>query len=308
VKVRVVLDGLQRALLARSSLAALPEAIWKRTSALNTWGTNAIEGNTLSRGDVEALLLEEQVAAGAPVRDVLETLQHDRTFRSLARRLEEPVSVALARRLHEEVFRNVKPHAGQWRLVRVGIAGTAYVPPRPEELPGLLAAWEREHHQRDLRGADALALASWTHWRFEAVHPFQDGNGRVGRLLLNHFLLQKSWPPAHILPADRSAYTVALQAGHEGDLGPLQALLEAALARSLLDLLDQAGTKQDELQPLAELAERGPYDAKYLALRASQGLLPAMKDGREWRTSARALALYAEQHGRKDASPARPRS
>lgn len=303
-----ILDGLRAALLDRGPLAALPEGVWKRTSALNTWGTNALEGNTLERAEVERLLLEEEVAKGAPVRDVLETLQHDRAFRSLARRLDVPVSADLARRYHDEVFRGVKGHAGQWRLVRVGIAGTKYRPPRPEEVPLLLKAWEQEHHQRDLRGAATLDLAAWSHWRFECIHPFQDGNGRVGRLLLNHLLLQKNWPPAHLSPDDREAYLKALDYGHEGDLAPLRALLAAALARSLLDLLDQVGTKQDELQPLADLEAGSPYDAKYLALRASQGLLPALKAGKAWRTSRRALALYAEHHGRKDPSPARRRS
>jgi Fic family protein len=302
---RPILDALREALLARAPLAALPESVWKRASALNTWGTNAIEGNTLGRADVERLLLEEQVVAAAPVRDVLETVQHDRAFRKLVRRLEQPVSASLARDLHEDVFRHVKPHAGQWRLVRVGIAGTRFAPPRPEEVPVLMGAWERDHHDRDLRGADALALAAWSHWRFETIHPFQDGNGRVGRLLLNLHLLQRNWPPLHILPPDRDTYRAALERGHEGDLAPLQGLIEAGLGRSLLDLLDQVGTAQDELRSLAELHRDSPYDAKYLALRASQGALPALKEGKAWRTSLRALRLYEEHLGRKDVSRAR---
>lgn len=294
-----ILDGLGRALLDRTSLAALPETVWKRASALNTWGTNAIEGNTLDRGDVERLLLEEQVVRGAPVRDVLETVQHDKAFRGLVGRLEEPLTAALARDLHGEVFRNVKPHAGTWRLVRVGILGTTYVPPRPEEVPFLMQGWEQEYHQRDLRGADPLDLAAWMHARFEAIHPFQDGNGRAGRLLLNHHFLKKSWPPVHIVPADREPYLAGLEAFHTDDLAPLRSFLAEALGRSLLDLLDQVGTREDELALLAELARDGPYDAKYLALRASQGALPALKDGRAWRSSRRALALYVEHAGRK---------
>lgn len=297
-----ILDGLRGALLDRTSLAVLPEGVWKRTSALNTWGTNAIEGNTLLREEVERLLLEERVAKGAPVRDVIETVQHDRAFRSLPRRLDEPLSAELARGLHAEVFRNVAGHAGHFRLVRVGIAGTRFRPPRPEEVPLLLKEWEQEHHLRAARGQESLAFAAWSHWAFEAIHPFTDGNGRVGRLLLNLSLLQKNWPPAHVLPPDRDAYLAALERGHAGDLGPMRAFLAQALGRTLLDLLDQVGTAQDELRPLASLAEGSPYDAKYLALRASQGALPALKDGRAWRSSARALSLYVRHAGRKDPS------
>lgn len=294
-----ILDGLRAALLDRGPLAALPESVWKRTAALNTWGTNAIEGNTLDRSDVERLLLEEHVAAGAPLRDVLETTQHDRAFRGLLQRLETPLSVRLARALHGDVFRHVKPHAGAWRMIRVGIMGTAFVPPRPEEVPILLDEWEREYHHRDLRGDETFALASWMHWRFEAIHPFQDGNGRVGRLLLNFHFLKRNWPPLHVTPIDKSAYTAGLEAGHSGDLGPLTRFLQHAMARSLLDLLDQVGTREDELKPLLEFARGGPYDAKYLALRASQGALPAVKVGKAWRTSARSLSLYGRALGRK---------
>lgn len=294
-----ILVALRSALLARGPIAALPNAVWKRASAFNTWGTNAIEGNTLAREDVERLLLEERTAAGAPFRDVLETVQHDRAFLGLRQRLDEPISSRLALRLHDEVFRNVKPHAGALRLVRVGIVGSKVAFPRAEEVPLLLEAWEREHHQRDFAEEDKIALAAWSHWRFEAIHPFLDGNGRVGRLLLNLFLLQKSWPPVHVTPAERDEYLAALDAAGRGDFAPLRAFVAHGLARSLLDLLDQVGTKDDALAPLADLARDGPYDAKYLALRASQGALPALKDGRVWRTSARAVRLYAEHVGRR---------
>lgn len=298
---QTILAGLRDALLARDPLAALPEAVWKRTSAFATWGTNAIEGNTLTREDVDRLLLAERSVGGAPVRDVLETLQHDRAFRGLLRRLDEPLTARLALTLHDEVFRNVKPHAGMSRLVRVGIAGAEHVPPTPEEVPFLMERWQEEYHAKDLRDADPIELAAWMHWRFEAIHPFLDGNGRVGRLLLNHHLLKRSWPPAHITPAERDQYVEALNAGNRGDLGPLVRLLHEALGRSLLDLLDQVGTERDRLAPLQVVAKGTPHDAAYLGLRARQGFLPALKVKGEWRTSPRAVRLYVERVGRRGA-------
>jgi hypothetical protein len=70
------------------------------------------------------------------------------------------------------------------------------------------------------------------------------------------------------------------------------------MARSLLDLLDQVGTVEDELRPLKKIPRRAPYSAKYLALRASQERLPAVKTSGDWRTSERALRIYREQVGR----------
>src|SRR2546427_749167 len=198
-----ILTQLRHELLTRAPLDALPPGVWRRTGALNTWGTNAIEGNTLTRKDVERILLEGRSVSNRPLPDGLETIQ-----------------------------------------------------------------------------------------------PFSDGNGRVGRLLLNLHFLKHNWPPVHILPPDRSRYLRSLNAGHTGDLTGLEAFLTSAMGRSLLDLLDQVGTAQDELKPLTKIAARGPYSAKYLGLRAGQERLPAIKIAGDWNTSPRALHLYRQQVGR----------
>jgi Fic family protein len=110
---QIILESLRNELLTRSPLDALPDGVWKRTSALNTWGTNAIEGNTLIWSDVEKLLLKEKSVANRPTRDVLETIQHDATFRGMLILRSKPISLALVQDLHEAIFRGVKEDAGQ---------------------------------------------------------------------------------------------------------------------------------------------------------------------------------------------------
>jgi hypothetical protein len=78
----------------------------------------------------------------------------------------------------------------------------------------------------------------------------------------------------------------------------LERFLREAMARSLLDLLDQVGVREDELKPLKSFERRGPYSAKYLALRANQGELPAVKVSGDWRTSPRAIGLYRDRVAR----------
>src|SRR5206468_6174461 len=77
-----ILQGLRAELLTSGPLDTIPDPVWKRTSALNTWGTNAIEGNTLTWSDVEKLLLQQRGVSNRPVPDILETIHHDAAFRA----------------------------------------------------------------------------------------------------------------------------------------------------------------------------------------------------------------------------------
>jgi len=297
--VKSILESLRHELLTRCPLDALPEAVWKRTGALNTWGTNAIEGNTLTRSEVEKLLLEQRSVSGRPMSDIMETIQHEAAFRGLLGRRAAPVTMLAALEMHEAVFRGIKADAGQWRRVNVRIVGSRHTPPRMEKVIPMMEEWEKEYASREMAGELAFALGAWMHRQFEAVHPFSDGNGRVGRLLLNLHFLKHNWPPVHILPPDRERYLHSLERGHLGEEVHLVELLELLMGRSMVDLLDQVGTKDDELKPLKKLEKSGPYSAKYLALRAGQGRLPAVKVSGDWRTSQRVLTLYVQLIGRE---------
>ena len=293
-----ILQSLRQRLLTRAPLDTIPDSVWRRTGALNTWGTNAIEGNTLTREEVERLLLEQRSVADRPVPDVMETIQHEAAFRGLLQRRASPIRLATALELHEAVFKGIKADAGMWRRINVRITGARFTPPRAEKLLPLLDAWERKYARRDLRGEDVFEVGAWSHVRFEAIHPFADGNGRAGRLLLNLHFLKHDWPPVHVLPPDRDRYLRGLEAGHADDLAPLTEFLRVAMARSLLDLLDQVGTKEDALLPVAELAHGGPYSPKYLALRMSQGEMPGLKVSGDWRSSRAAVRSYRQMLGR----------
>lgn len=304
---KTILESLRRELLTRTPLDSIPGGVWKRTGALNTWGTNAIEGNTLSRADVERLLLDQKSVGNRPLPDVLETIQHAAAFANLIERRRQPVRLATVLELHDEVFHGIKADAGQWRRVNVRITGMKHSPPRMEAVVPKMSAWEEAYTRRDTQGEDPLVLGAWMHFEFESIHPFSDGNGRVGRLLLNLHFLKHNWPPVHVLPPDRDLYLLSLVQGHEGNLPPLEAFLRGAMTRSLLDLLDQVGTREDELKPLRALSRLSPYSAKYLGLRAAQEELPAIKISGDWRSSERALRLYREFAGRTRHRANRPR-
>jgi Fic family protein len=297
----ILLAELRSTLLERASLESLPEPVWKRAAALNTWGTNAVEGSTITWEDAQRLLLEGKSVPGRPVRDVMETVQHEHTFRSLPELRDSPIDLKLMLQLHESVFRGILSDVGQWRRVNVRVRGAAFTPPRMERVVTELEAYEKDYRKRDVAGEDVFRLGAWMHFEFERIHPFSDGNGRVGRLLLDLHFLDHNWPPVHVLPRHREPYLDALNEAARGDLSSLEALLKLLMGASLVDLLDQVGTSEDELMGMKEISKVAPYGPKYLALRCQQGAIPAVKTGGEWRTSRRAVRIYARHVARQGA-------
>lgn len=109
-----------------------------------------------------------------------------------------PISVRLIRGLHQNLMSGVRGHQatpGQFRTTQnwIGkpgstLATASFIPPPPGDVASCLAAWEEFIHQSDLPPLVTIALA---HYQFEAIHPFLDGNGRVGRLLITLFLIER---------------------------------------------------------------------------------------------------------------------
>ncbi len=296
-----ILKDLRSVLLERTRLDSLPESTWKRMSALNTWGTNAIEGSTVTREEAECLVIDGTSIKGKPVAEVLETVQHERVFRSLPSLTSRDISLETILGMHEQVFFGIFQDAGQWRRVNVRIKGASFTPPRMEKVVRELEKWTAEYRQRDIDGEDTFLLGARMHFDLERIHPFSDGNGRIGRLLLNLHFLMRNWPPIHVLPEHRKEYLDGLNFSHtEGDLSSLVYLFEKLMGASLLDLLDEVGTSEDELMTLKMAEKHSPYSHNYIALRCKQGMLPAVRrTGNKWLTSGRALRLYGDHAGRR---------
>jgi Fic family protein len=144
-----------------------------------------------------------------------------------------------------------------------------------------------------------IETASFLHHRFVEIHPFSDGNGRVARLLTNMYLISKDYPPAVLKKEDRGKYYKSLRAADAGNLGPFANFIAKAVDENLTLYLSISGGK-DELLPLKELAMEIPYSQEYLSLRARQGLLDAVKIGKKWYSSKRAVEQYLSEHGKKD--------
>jgi len=203
-----------------------------------TYTSNAIEGNTLTA--VETTLVIEQgiTVAGKPLRDHLEAIDHYeaiRYVRELARQT-TPLTEMDVRNLHRLVVLRSHPdiagrYADQGRFVLTEAGRKAF--PSPAEVPALMgefAAWLG-------RAPDTPETAFAAHRRLVDIHPFNDGNGRTARLLMNLILLRGLYPPVAVRPEDRPAYFRALQTDPEEGGTTFRRLLYERLDASLGEAL-----------------------------------------------------------------------
>lgn len=204
-----------------------------------TYTSNAIEGNTLS--PVETTLVIEQgvTISGKPLKDHLEALDHYdaiRYVRELARE-KTPVTESDVRNLHRLVVMRSRPDiAGRYadlaRYVRTETGRHEF--PSPAVIPALMgdfATWLST-------APDSPETAFTAHLRLVDIHPFNDGNGRTARLLMNLVLIRCGYPPIAVRPEDRPAYIRALQQSQAGQgAGNLDRLLYARLDATLGEYL-----------------------------------------------------------------------
>ena len=297
---RYILDRLRERMLDRGSVRNMPENVLEYSYILNTWGTNAIEGNTLTLGEVTKVIESGISVPDRPVRDLMETIQHRAALAEVVSGKICNVNMESALDLHNIIFHGILIDAGQWRNVNVRISGSKYSPPRVEKILSMLQTWEKHYIEMEMNREDIFSQAAEMHYGFESIHPFSDGNGRVGRLLLNIHFLKHNWGFINILPHERGSYLDALEIAHHNGITKLMEFLEINMARSLIFMLDMIGSEEDKLLTLneAKKASGTDYSSKYLALRINQGELPGIRLNSMWKTSPAAIRLYQEIKGR----------
>jgi len=203
-KLKAIREGFQK------EWKKYPESIKKKIlidlSIEFTYNTNAIEGSTITLDETENLI-KRKIAPHKPLKDVQETVKHSKVFFGS---LNEKNSLLLRILLkwHKELFEETKPDiAGKVRdyLVRVG----HYVAPDWQDLPKLLKEFfEWYHKNKNL--LNPVELAARAHYKFEQIHPFGDGNGRVGRLIIAYILKKNKYPLVIIEYKKRKSYYHAL--------------------------------------------------------------------------------------------------
>jgi Fic family protein len=242
---------------------------------IQTFHSIAIEGSTLDLKETE-LAIEHGLTSGEhPLTDYLAAKGHAKAFdRMMALapsgiQLNKPIILEL----HALSMQGVIADAGKFRKIQVFIRGAKQSPPSAEVVPKRIGEWLDWIKRKESEYAP-VTLAALSHHLFEMIHPFTDGNGRVGRLILNFMLVRAGYPPALILKDWRTCYISALQKADNGDYNPLVNIVGVATEEGLnhhLRACEKSGAVEWFL--LAELAENYPYSVDYLGWLARHGTL-----------------------------------
>jgi Fic family protein len=300
----------------RQRLGGLPlpveaEDIWTEIWYQEAHGSTAIEGNTLVLREVATLLRDGRAVGDKQLKDYLEVTGYADAAQWVYGQALAPggwtdsalLTLAEVRQIHARAMDPVwgtAPHPdasdqespGNWRRHNIQVFPGGMQPPDFTQVSALITDWVTSVNKildDDRPPAEAIAVR---HAQFERIHPFLDGNGRTGRLLMNLILVRLGYPPAIIYKRDRSRYLAALTRSDQGDHGPLGEMIARAILDNLMRFVLPAVAGPARLVPLEALA--GP-DISVVALRnaALRGRLRAVRTSNgSWRSSKQWVDAY----------------
>ncbi|MFH1192958.1 MAG: Fic family protein [Candidatus Jorgensenbacteria bacterium] len=187
-----------------------------------TYHSNRIEGSTLTEPDTAAILFDNAALPNKSLIEQLEAKNHQTALNYLFDHVAKKGSVNenLVLKLHGILMNGIRSDAGAYRNHAVRIVGvhlpTANYASVPKLMPGVMARAAE-------KTSDVIAQSASVHGRFEQIHPFSDGNGRVGRLLMDAMLLRANLAPAIIRQEQkRFYYTFLYRTQTKEDYGPLE--------------------------------------------------------------------------------------
>ena len=258
-----------------------------------TYHSNAIEGNSLTLRETQMVIDYGVTIHGHPLREYLEAINHAEAYQYVTSFVEkrERITLATVLTLHSLIMDKVLESKGHFRTVPVYIRGSNMLPPPAYQVEKLMHEWVAWIYGKGLE-YDAVTRAAIAHHGFEAVHGFEDGNGRVGRLLLNLMLMQDGYPPALLLYDWRVRYIHSLDVANTGQYGPLLNLIGQAVEAGLDLYLEACAVTPDQYQLLRELVAASGYPLDYLSWLARQGRIDAVKRNGRWYSTKEAIEQY----------------
>lgn len=228
--------------------------------------SNHLEGNALTYGETKALILFGITAQGKPLKDTLEITGHNEAINWVIDlvKMERPLTENFIRELHSLLLQDSykesknadgvivprKISAGKYKTTTnhvETVTGEIFYFATPEETPAKmfdLLNWYSQKTKEE--NVNPILVAAEFHYRFIRIHPFDDGNGRTARILMNFILMQFGFPPVIIKTEDKANYFAALQLADAGNIEAFVSYIAKNLVHSLGIMI--AGAKGESIE------------------------------------------------------------
>ena len=248
------------------------------------YNSNAIENSTLTLQDTEAIIIHDKIVKDHEIREIYEAKNLARVTTELLKNPSERMSVGLILSLHSLLMNGIRDDiAGRFRYgdewVRVG----THLGANPTFVSGLISELVASYYDDDSYFLDKIAHF---HAEFETIHPFLDGNGRMGRVLINHQLVQAGYPP--IIIQNKSKHTdyyplfdEYMRTNQCDGFVELFALLLMESLHKRIALLSSP-----KIVKLAEWARWNGIAGNVAANKAARQTIPAFRRGGTWMISS----------------------
>lgn len=260
------------------------KSIWQKFRFDWNYHSNNIEGNSLTFGETKSLLLHNITAQGKSLKDHIEITGHNEAIDALVdlTRGDAPLTESFVRQLHELILREryqvdaITPEgAPTRRWIEVGqyktgqnhvqtVTGEIFRFAEPMDVPGKMHTLLQTINELQApSSAEVVFVAAKAHYDFVLIHPFDDGNGRMARLLMNLILIKYGFPPAIIKTQDKQQYFSALRQADGGQLdvfveyiaGCVCASLQIMLAGARGESVEEPDEQDRKIKMLARMIE-----------------------------------------------------
>lgn len=192
-----------------------------------THNSTAIEGNTLSLMETKLLLEDKLSIGGKQLREIYEVVNHAKAFAFIKQCIADskPLDENIVKDIHAVLMENIQP-GGFYRNVEVRITGAGFRPPSPGEMYRQVKEFYADLPYKT--EFNPIELAAWTHAEFVRIHPFEDGNGRTSRMIMNYTLMAHGFLPVSVPQERRLEYYDALESyAVNRDLEPFAEMIAA---------------------------------------------------------------------------------
>lgn len=262
-----------------------PEAI--REIALSeipemVYNSNAIENSTLTLRDTEDILLRDSIKHDHNIREIYEAKNLDKVVEYLLDKPDQTISIKLILDLHKMLLTNIKDAwAGRFRSGREWVRVGNHLGANPDFVEKLISELVDKYNKKQDNN-DLINNIAWFHAEFETIHPFIDGNGRIGRVLMNYQLRQLGLPPV-IIP-NKTKFTDYYPAFDKYALTNHFDDFSNILARLLIEALYRriAMLSSPRIITVSDWAKANHTAGNTAINKASRGTIPAFHWQNKW--------------------------